>query len=346
MELAKPPLVDLTLARQVIARLGITAQDLLLAEDTEAAVPTIAEFIPVVSAAVSPNTRKVYVYYWRKIEERWGDRRLDQLLPSEIKEFSYELRTKVVQRRNARGGLSTSEHLIGALRCLYHHAVLDGVIPQRHNPAIRVNKPRRQPNDRRALSAGMLAVIRSVASESGNDPELDLLIIDLHWETAARRQGGTNLQVDELDPENCVVGLREKAGSFRWQPVSPSLMRRLVKHVESRPGITNKVLRYRDGRPITYRRYDYIWRRMAQQVPAVANEHISTHWLRYTTLTWVERRFGFGVARAFAGHQTPRPFDSSVTTTYIRAGLDEVAVALAAMTGEGHPLTSTDGRPG
>lgn len=27
-------------------------------------------------------------------------------------------------------------------------------------------------------------------------------------------------------------------------------------------------------------------------------QRISSHWLRYTTLTWVERHFGYGVARA------------------------------------------------
>ena len=26
------------------------------------------------------------------------------------------------------------------------------------------------------------------------------------------------------------------------------------------------------------------------------------HWIRHTTLTWVERNFGYAVARAYAGH--------------------------------------------
>jgi integrase/recombinase XerC len=26
------------------------------------------------------------------------------------------------------------------------------------------------------------------------------------------------------------------------------------------------------------------------------------HWIRHTTLTWVERRFGHAVAQAYAGH--------------------------------------------
>ena len=68
----------------------------------------------------------------------------------------------------------------------------------------------------------------------------------------------------------------------------------------------------------------------------VATHHVSAHWLRHTTLTWVERHFGYGVARAYAGHNDRT--DVGVTATYIRASLYEVAEALAALTGEPHPL--------
>jgi hypothetical protein len=72
----------------------------------------------------------------------------------------------------------------------------------------------------------------------------------------------------------------------------------------------------------------------------VAAQGVSTHWLRHTTLTWVERRFGYGIARAYAGHT-----DSTgpATTTYIKADLHAVATALAAMTGQPHPLADPAG---
>jgi hypothetical protein len=59
--------------------------------------------------------------------------------------------------------------------------------------------------------------------------------------------------------------------------------------------------------------------------------------LRHTTLTWVERHFGYGIARAYAGHT-----DSTgpATTTYIKADLQAVATALSAMTGQPHPLAT------
>jgi integrase/recombinase XerC len=98
-----------------------------------------------------------------------------------------------------------------------------------------------------------------------------------------------------------------------------------------RPHPDGQLLRYRHGEPISYRRYDHLWDRIGRYLPWVATQNVSTHWLRHTTLTWVERNFGF------AGH-----FDTSdnATNTYIKAALQEVAAALAALTGEPHPLVA------
>ncbi|WP_312024900.1 hypothetical protein [Kibdelosporangium aridum] len=93
------------------------------------------------------------------------------------------------------------------------------------------------------------------------------------------------------------------------------------------------MLRYRNGKPITTRRYDYLWVRIGKHLPWVATQQISTHWLRHTTLTWVERNFGY----AFARH-AENTSDTGTTTTYVRATLEEVATARAALTGEPHPL--------
>jgi integrase/recombinase XerC len=100
------------------------------------------------------------------------------------------------------------------------------------------------------------------------------------------------------------------------------------------------LLRYRDGRPITVRRYDYLWNRVGEHLPWAAAQGITAHWLRHTTLTWVERNFGYAVARAFAGHEGGLA-GAGVTATYVRADLDEVAAALSALTGEPHPLAPT-----
>ncbi len=84
-------------------------------------------------------------------------------------------------------------------------------------------------------------------------------------------------------------------------------------------------------------RYDHLWTRLGKHLPWVATQQISTHWLRHTTLTWVERNFGYAVARAYAGH-TDHGGDAGTTTTYIRASVQEVATALATLTAEPYPL--------
>ena len=76
----------------------------------------------------------------------------------------------------------------------------------------------------------------------------------------------------------------------------------------------------------------------SQFLPWVATQQVSTHWLRHTTLTWVERNFGYAVARAYAGHNGKG--DAGTTFTYVRADLQEIATALAALTGEPHPLAT------
>jgi hypothetical protein len=114
-------------------------------------------------------------------------------------------------------------------------------------------------------------------------------------------------------------------------------MHALIHHTEQRGGTpTEQLLRYRNGHPITARRYDHLWTRIGQHLPWVATQQITTHWLRHTTLTWVERHHGYAIARAYAGHTGKS--DAGTTTTYITADLHEVATALATLTGEPHPL--------
>ena len=144
-------------------------------------------------------------------------------------------------------------------------------------------------------------------------------------------------------PEQCLILLREKGETVRWQPVSPTLMAALLGHAAERHAPPDgQLLRYRNGRRITYRRYDHLWDRLGRYLPWVRAQQISMHWIRHTTLTWVERNFGYAVAKAYAGH-TDSDSDAGATATYVRATTHEVATALAALTGEPHPLATQEG---
>src|SRR5690606_5790465 len=145
-------------------------------------------------------------------------------------------------------------------RCIYRHAVADGLIGEADNPAAKVPKPRRLASTRRALHSHQVAQIIEVAASTGNDPELDSLLLRLHIETACRRGGALTIRRRDLDPDQCLVQLHEKGETVRWQPVSPTLMRHLTAHADQRCSDrqVDQVLRYRNGAPITARRYDHL----------------------------------------------------------------------------------------
>jgi integrase/recombinase XerC len=328
----------------LLERMGLSPADLAAVPRARPDLPTFAEYVPVVSAAVTAGTRRAYGSYWNRIVEQWGARRLDEPSPSEIRQLMAHVKTHVVARRNARGGRSAQEHLVAALRCLYRHAQDDGLIAEADNPARKVAKPRRLPSTRRAVPDTRLAEINQAAATTGNDPELDTLLLRLHTETACRRGGALGLRPQDLDPDQCLVLLREKGETVRWQPVSPTLMARLVQHGQDRSAPRGgQLLRYANGQPITSRRYDHLWTRIGRQLPWARTQQVSMHWIRHTTLTWVERNFGYAVARAYAGH-TDSGGDSGATSTYVRADISEVAAALAALTGEPHPLAVPEER--
>ncbi|MFD2415492.1 hypothetical protein [Amycolatopsis pigmentata] len=60
---------------------------------------------------------------------------------------------------------------------------------------------------------------------------------------------------------------------------------------------------------------------------------MTAHWLRRTTITWVERHYGYAIAQAYAGHS----HDKDTALIYAR----EVAMALSAPTNEPHPLVAS-----
>ena len=250
------------------------------------------------------------------------------------------VKTHVVARRNARGGRSAQEHLVAALRCLYQRAVEDGLITEADNPARKVAKPRRLPSTRRAVPDTRLAEINETAAATGDDPELDTLLLRLHTETACRRGGALALRPRDLDPDQCLILLREKGETVRWQPVSPTLMARLIEHGQQRHAPPDgQLLRYAGGRPITSRRYDHLWGRIGRHLPWVATQQISMHWIRHTTLTWVEAELRVRRRPRLRRHSDSGS-ETAATAAYVPSSLAEVAAALAALTSEPHPLSA------
>jgi site-specific recombinase XerD len=322
-------------AQKALADLGVTVAD--LQHQGISPTPTFGEYLPIVVAAAGRGASRTYGTYWTRMATTWADRRLDEVYASDIEAMKNTAATTARSRRTTRHGRHAGEHVVAAARAIYNRAIADGLIDHKHSPAHRVAKPRRLPNTRRALTAWELEQINTIARVSGNDAVLDALLLRLHTETACRRGGALRIRLEDLDPDRCLIKLREKGSTVRWQPITPALANCLFDHAAARGAVlaTDPLLRYRDGRPLTSRRYDHLWKRLGERLPWVAAQGISTHWLRHTTLTWVERHHGYGVARAYAGHTDNT---GPATTTYIKASLQEVATALATMTGQPHPL--------
>lgn len=80
-----------------------------------------------------------------------------------------------------------------------------------------------------------------------------------------------------------MILLREKGETFRWQPVSPTLVAFLQLHIDERGPLEDQpLLRYRNGRQAGRRRYGYLFDRLGKTLPWLGTQQVSAHWLRHT----------------------------------------------------------------
>ncbi|ATL69167.1 site-specific integrase [Nocardia terpenica] len=307
---------DIIAAATILDRLNVSVDDLLASRRERPPAPTFAEYVPVVYAAMKPTrTRDNHLSYWNKIVKHWPDRRIDEPTATDLAHMINVIRSERSIRSTDRGGHGVARATADALRCLYRHAEQDRIIDAAHNPARQIDRTPQQKSSRRALPDTLLAQMYEVAAD-GQDPELHSILFRLHLETACRRGGALALQPDDLNPLECLIRLREKGGTERWQPVSPTLMGELCHHRDQRiptgampqkarngrpisATANRRLLRYRNGHPITVGCYDALWGRIRAEIPTAAALHASTHWLRHTTLKWVERNFGVSIAKAY-----------------------------------------------
>lgn len=181
-------------ARVVLGELeamGLTLDDLLAEAGRDAPASdggiTVAEYLPTVAAAYLPRTRRTYNSYWTLTVELLGDLALDRVTIEDLMGVAEEAARRARVRRPGSDGRASRESCVAAMRAIFARALKAGLVSS--NPALLVDKPRRLPNRRRALSPVELDELWEAVTATTRDPELDLLLLRFHLESGARRMG-------------------------------------------------------------------------------------------------------------------------------------------------------------
>ncbi len=259
-------------------------------------------------------SRSTYKTNFRRLSERFGEMPLDLVTTSELNELGKEVFALSI--RNGGIGIGAQSSFIHGARFYYRIAIADGVL--RNNPAQALELPRRRRRVRRALTEAELTEIYETVLDTSQDPTLDLLLLDFHRETGARRGGAVALRISDLNPGRPSVLLREKGGHEREVPASLNLIHRMMVSAERRGAITphDSVFRYRNGAALTRRRYNTIFEHVQRQLEWARRLHVSIHWFRHTTLSDIAAVSGIRVAAAYAGHEDRTVTDVYTTPTF------------------------------
>ncbi|MBB5916885.1 hypothetical protein BJY24_005797 [Nocardia transvalensis] len=330
---------EIEAAHLLLTKLGIRPQDLLDRTPRSRPIPTFGEYIPHIEAATPAGTARTYRPYWRRLQKTWHDRRLDEPTTLELRQMVEDARQQAVTRRNSRGGRSAAEHMAGAIRSLYRHARNDGHIPDTANPAEHVDKPRRAPSPRTALSNHQLAQINNAASTTGNDPELDTIIVRAPHRNRLPHQRSTGSAARGPRPRELPhLAARER-------PIRP-----LATHLTNTHARPHRTQRPRQRPPRTTPSLPKRTPNHPKPLqPSLATDRptppMGRNTWRHRTLaathhpqmgrTQPRLRRRPRLRRPRRTHRTRRP-----TLTYVRASLPEVALALSALVGEPHPLAT------
>ena len=319
------------------ASLGITLDDLIaVAGDSPQAamdVPTVAEYVEIVSQALGGGTAQTYGSYWRLLVARYGDRPIDGISHQNCEQVIADAVARAQRNRPGCNGRSTRAHCVSAFRALFNRAAKAGLVVR--NPAAALEKPAQATSRRRALDDTELHELVETVQATSLDPELDLLLVRFHLESGARRQGAIGLRLGDLDTRRSTGWLWEKFGKEREQPISPSLLAALAAFARSRgsTGDDHPVFVNKRGGPLTRKHYNNLFDRAQAALPWTRRIPATAHVLRHTAGTAVERVAGHAVAQGFLGHEP-----NSVTGLYTKARIEEIAAAVAVLTGEPHPL--------
>jgi len=365
------------LVKLMLASGALTAEAIGLGGGTPSAVVVgargsgkrvkVAELATRALAGCSKNTARTYGSYmrllargeptvagpdgepYRGIGGMWAD----EVLPSHLK-----VALKVVwvrakaggedraDRRESKGrvvrdtnGSGAAYNAVGAWRNMFTFAINERNLAEGFNPALKVEKPDRQPGRRLAIREELLRELLEHFGSTGDDPQLDLMICRFILITGARQEGLLNLRFGGLDPDECTVRLDEKFGKVVFQPVPDWFLAELQAFALARGSSQRKdpvfVKRLASGgfTPITRRRFNSMFcDRLQAACPWADKAQVTAHTLRHHAVTVIERATSRAVATAFGRHKP-----EGTNGIYTVATREEVAEAVVLVYGGDHP---------
>jgi integrase len=317
---------DDLLALASAVRAGVTPDDILALTQARH-IPTVAEYVDTVIAALTPGSKATYRPHLHKFAEVFGERRLDDFTPSELTNYRNTVLEEAAETSRIGDGAHSAGQAVNAIRALFRMAEGDGHLET--DPSIRLTRPRRPEPRRRSLTDAEMAQLINAVQMTSTDPDLDLLLLDFHLETGARRGGAINARLGDIGADHlgAIIMLREKNKSQRAQPISSELRDALVAFAAARGSTkpSDPLFRYTNGNPLTRRRYNTLFDKVDTMLPWAKELDLGIHAVRHFVGTRVERVFGTAVAAAYLRH-SPKAA-GGVTGVYTQATIAEVRAA-------------------
>jgi integrase len=298
------------------------------------------------------STFRTYETTWVRLEAKFGGTNVSELKRKDILAIALEAQRSAKtkqenknQRRIQNGfspvdatGNAGYNRALSALSTFMEYAVENDYCDK--NLTNSVKRLSEQDRKRSKLDAQEIDTLMQVALGGGDDPILDHLFLWTLVETGARVGGLLHLQLQDINMTTQTIALHEKGSKVRHQPVTLELATSLKELAESRGAEhpSDSVFRYGEhsksaNQSMTSRRIDTMWARFRKELPWLEERNISSHSIRRSILTLVERRTSTAVTRAFAGHG-----QTQVTDGYTEADGNEVARAHQKIFGRKHPL--------
>ena len=305
------------------------------------------------------STYRAYNTHWKQLESAFGMRLIHTITADEIIALSNDAALRAINTSNIRrakkealgvattpsNGSRARNMCVDAAKALWQKA--DSIGATKTNPTEKMKRSRNTKSKRHGLKAYQLEELFNVAATGGNDPVLEHTILWTISEGACRRGGIINMKLGDINRERQTVTLYEKNDSNSEQPITLALMQRLLGLADQR-GSTKPsdpvflqlpTSRIDYSRRLTGKVFDTLFTRLKSEITWARELDISAHWIRHTTITFVERTFGPAVAQKYARHK-----GGDVTANYTEADIAEVAHALEVLTNTLHPLAQADPR--